>query len=969
MAPSISPDPLPPEPAPPVPAAEAGLEARVLAVVRGLALEVGGARAERAATPHASLEREVGLGSLERVELLLRLEQAFGRSLDERFLTLDSAIDITRALAEAEPTPCAGQAGADEGAIRPSRAPAVAGAPAHLTTLGAALAHHAQREPERVHVWLPDEADASRRTLTYGRLLSDARAIAAALRARDVPRGARIALVLPTGADFLAVFQGVLLAGAVPVPLYPPVRLDRIEEYAQRQAAILRDAGVCLLVTFARALPVAALLRPHVPSLTAVVTALELLSQGLTLPATPLDAAALADASPDDAALIQYTSGSTGDPKGVLLTHAQLLSNVRAIARGVELRPDDVGVSWLPLYHDMGLIGAWLFALVHGMPLALLSPLAFLAHPERWLTTIHERRATLSAAPNFAYELCCRKVPEATLEGLDLSCWRAALNGAEPVNPDTLERFAARFARTGFRREALLPVYGLAENAVALAFPPVGRGPRVDRVRRQPFEGHGRIEVAEANDRSALRFVGVGRALPEHEIRLVDEAGRDVGERALGRLVFRGASTMRGYFGQPEATAAVTLTGGWIDSGDLAYRADDELYIAGRRKDLIIKAGRNLVPQEIEEAAGTVEGVRRGCIAAFGVTNETTGTEALVVVAETRESDHARREALIAAITERIADAIGLPPDAVVLAPPHTVPKTSSGKVRRARARELHLRGGFVRSRPRLGTRLRLALAAVGPALRPLRGVTRLAYAAYVVGVGLFILLAYWPPTLLTRSRGTARALAQRGSRMLLRLLGCPLSVEGLANLVGLQGPLVLASNHTSYLDIVALLALLPIELAFVAKREVLDYPFLRTFVRRGGHLAVERFEARESVADATRVTDALRGGQALVFFPEGTFTAATGLRPFRLGAFKAAVEARAPIVPLALSGARAVLRGNGLVPRPGRIHLWIGASLTPPAGDSFREIVDLRDRVAAVIAEHNGEPRLDLVAGGVPQD
>ncbi len=950
------------------PAAEP-LAARVLEVVRDLAAEVGGPRAARAVSPTASLEREVGLGSLERVELLLRLERATGRSLDERFLALDSVTDIAEALALAEVEgDRAARGDAALGGSPVSRAPAVAGAPAGIATLSAALAYHAQHDPDRIHVWLPDEADKARRVLTYGRLLSDAQAIAAALQSRGLPRGARIALILPTGAEFLAAFQGVLLAGAIPVPLYPPVRLDRIEEYAQRQAGILRDAGAELLVTFARALPIAALLRPSVPTLAAVVTVVDLLSLGASLPPASVRTDILRTLGAETPALIQYTSGSTGDPKGVLLTHGQLLANVRAIARGLDLRGDDVGVSWLPLYHDMGLIGAWLFSLVHGMPLALFSPLAFLAHPERWLTTIHERRATLSAAPNFAYELSARKVPEAVVDGLDLSSWRAALNGAEPVSPDTLERFAARFARAGFRREAFLPVYGLAENAVALAFPPLGRAPRVDRVRRQPFESDGRIEPAEEADRSALRFVSVGVPLPEHEVRLVDEAGQDVGERTVGRLVFRGASTMGGYFGKPEATAAVTLAGGWIDSGDLAYRADGELYIAGRRKDLIIKAGRNLVPQEIEEAVNAVPGVRRGCVAAFGLTNAATGTEALVVVAETRETEPAGRERLVAAITERVVDAVGVPPDEVVLAPPHTVPKTSSGKVRRARARELHQRGGFVRRGPSLGTRLRLALAAVGPALRPLKGVTRLLYTLYVAGVALFVILAYWLPTLLTRSRPTARRMQRRGSRRLLRLLGCRLSVEGEANLARRSGPLVLASNHTSYLDIVTLLALLPIEGVFVAKREVLGWPLVRTFVRRAGHLAVDRFEARESVADAQRVTEALRAGEALIFFPEGTFTAATGLRPFRLGAFKAAVEAHAPIVPLALTGARAALRGDTLVPRPGPIHLWIGSPLAPPAGDSFRDIVALRDRVAAVIAEHNGEPRLDLVAGGAPR-
>ncbi len=926
-------------------------EARVLAVVRQLAEELGGSRAAAAASLGASLEREVGLGSLERVELLLRLEQVFGRPLDERFLTLDTVAALAQALAD-EP-------------LRPARVPAepaeparpVAGMPAQSATLHAALAHHAALDPERTHVWLPDEEDPERRRLTYGRLLTDAQAVAGALTERGVRQGDTVAVVLPTGADFLAAFLGILIAGAVPVPLYPPVRLDRIEEYAARQAAILRNCRARLLVTFARALPVAGLLRGSVPELREVVTAADLRSLGASLPA--------GDAPPDTPALIQYTSGSTGDPKGVLLTHAQLLANIRAIARAIDLRPTDVGVSWLPLYHDMGLIGSWLFALVHGMPLTLLSPLSFLARPERWLAAIHERRGTLSAAPNFAYELCARKVPEAALDDLDLSSWRAALNGAEPINADTLERFARRFARAGFRRQAWLPVYGLAENAVALAFPPLDREPRIDRVERAAFESRGQALPADADDAKALRFVSVGAPVPGHEVRLLDEVGAEVAERTLGRLVFRGPSAMSGYFDRPEATAEVTLDGGWVDSGDLAYRADGELFIAGRRKDLVIKAGRNLVPQEIEEATNDVVGVRRGCVAAFGIPNEASGTEDLIVVAETRETEPERRRALAAAIVERVATAVGVPPDDVVLAPPHSVPKTSSGKVRRGAARGLYRERRFERHGLSLRARWRLMQGALARAAGWLRWPAHAAYVLYLAPVALMLVLVYWTPVALGRSRRAARVLARRGSRALLRLAGCRLTVEGREHLHGLTGPLVLVANHTSHFDVPALLALLPFDLAFVAKREVMAWPVVGTFARRGGHPAVDRLDARQGVAVAARIAEALAQKEVVVFFPEGTFTAASGLRPFRLGAFKAAIDAGCPVVPLGLSGVRAVLRGDSWIPRPGPIRLWIGAPLMPPPAGDFRALVALRDRAAAEILAHCGEPRLDLVAGG----
>jgi 1-acyl-sn-glycerol-3-phosphate acyltransferase len=952
----------------PGPRLEAVLE-RVLDVVRALARETGGPRAEHAVSAEASLEREVGLGSLERVELLSRLERAFGRALDDGCLGLDTAAGIARALV-------------DGAAVAPLRLPARAEAlgvaadiGSGVHTLHESLWRHARLDPARVHVFL--RADPGSRTpggtsaapfaagaslggeepITYGRLRDEAAAVAGGLRERGVSRGDTVALVLPTGLDFLRSFLGILLARAVPVPIYPPVRLDRLEEYAARQSAILADAGVRLLVTVPRVRPVVSLLRPAVPTLADVVTADDLAASGSPVSGPEGDGS--------DPAFIQYTSGSTGQPKGVLLTHDNLLANIRAIAAGLEMRPTDVGVSWLPLYHDMGLIGSWLTCLHQGLPLTLLPPTAFLARPERWLWAIHERRGTLSPAPNFAYELCVRRIPDEAVEGLDLSSWRAALNGAEPVSPGTLARFARRFAPYGFRPEAMMPVYGLAECSVGLAVPPVGRGPRVDRVTREPFQRQGRADAADRDDPGALEFVSVGRELPQHEVRIVDDAGTDVAERMVGRLVFRGPSATSGYHRKPEATAAITLPGGWLDSGDLAYRADGEIHVCGRRKDLIIKGGRNLVPQEIEEAAASVEGIRRGCVVAFGVENAALGTEGLVLVAETRVTEAMERERLMGAVTERVAEAVEVPPDQVVLVPPGAVPKTSSGKVRRAATKQLYLEGAASRPpRTTLAQNVRLAAAASVEMARPwlFRG-RRGLYAAWLAVVLPLLLLPTWLLVAVVPSRRFAFGLSRFAARAGLRLVGCRLEAEGLAHLVG-RGPLVLAANHASYADVAALLALLPTGFLFVAKREVLGYPLIGSFVRRCRHPTVDRWDALQSVTDTDLVAEALRAGESVLFFPEGTFVAATGLRPFRLGAFVAAASVGAPVVPLALRGTRRVLRGDWGLPRPGPVSLWVGEPIAPE-GTDMAALLRLRARVADAIAARCGEPRLDLVAAG----
>jgi acyl-CoA synthetase (AMP-forming)/AMP-acid ligase II len=391
--------------------------------------------------------------------------------------------------------------------------------------------------------------------------------------------------------------------------------------------------------------------------------------------------------APDDLALVQFSSGSTGDPRGVMLSHRNLLANVAAVLAVLQPDETDVNCSWLPLYHDMGLIGGLFMPLHCGRPVVLLSPQGFLLDPKRWLWAIHHHRATISTAPNFAYQLIAGRVDERELAGLDLSCWRLALCGAEPVMPETLAAFARKLAPHGFREEGLLPVYGLAEVALGALFPVPGQPFRRDGVDPAALEAHGRAEPG------GRVLSSVGRPLPGFDVRIADGEGRPLPERHVGEIQLQGPSVMLGYLDDPAATARV-LVDGWLRTGDLGYMAEGELFVVGRSKDLILKGGRNYAPQDLEKAAERVEGIRRGCVAAFGVPDPTTGTEAVVVVAETREPASAHA-ALAGAIKDMVHAAVGLRPDHVTLLPPGAVPKTSSGKLQRSRARERWLAGNL----------------------------------------------------------------------------------------------------------------------------------------------------------------------------------------------------------------------------------------------------------------------------------
>jgi len=673
----------------------ASVEAGVLEIVRGLLTETGSHRAAQAVSLHSSLDRDLGLGSLERVELLVRCEARFDVRLPDQIAQrAETPAEWVRAIlegGEAESLPFTRSK--PRYRIEPPRREAPP-APHSAKTWVEVLRWHAEVEPDRVHVHLLE--DGAGEDITYAQLLEKASSVAAGLRAAGLERNETVAIMLPTCADFFYAFFGVMLAGGIAVPIYPPARLDKIEEYVRRQVSILRNAQVRFLISFDRARAVAQLMRLSLPTLIDVKTvgALCHATSGMESGGSGMPAM-----EPSDIGFIQYTSGSTGEPKGVVLTHSNILENVRGIGWAVKFRPTDIVVSWLPLYHDMGLIGSWLFSVYFAAPITVLSPLAFLSRPERWLWALHDSRGTLCPAPNFAYELCARKIPDQALKGLDLSAWRVAINAGEAVLPETLARFEERFAPYGFRAESFIPCYGLAESSVALAFPPVDLRPVIDTIRRDVFEAEGRavpagiISPPKRSNSSVLRFVANGRPLPGHEIQIVDEQGRELGERVQGRLLFRGLSRTVGYHRNPAATAAAMTAEGWMDSGALAYWANGELFITGRTKDCIIKSGRNIIPQEVEAAASEVPGVRKGCVAAFGTSDRETGTERLVIVAETRAraADELRR--IEAEIAKSVDAVLGIPPNKVVLVPPQSIPKTSSGKIRRNETRSLYERG------------------------------------------------------------------------------------------------------------------------------------------------------------------------------------------------------------------------------------------------------------------------------------
>jgi fatty-acyl-CoA synthase len=535
--------------------------------------------------------------------------------------------------------------------------------------------------------------------LGWGEVRERALAVCGGLLSLGVRKGDRVALIFPTGSEFFEGFFGALLAGAVPVPLYPPVRLGRMAEYLHRTARMLERSGARLVLADSRVRRIlgeaVAAARPDLGCRTIG-----------DLPAAAVEPVRV---GPEDLGLVQFSSGTTVDPKPVALSHRALAAQAEILS-GFWRDTDELRhscVSWLPLYHDMGLIGCVFPALARDAALTLLAPELFVARPALWLRTLSRYRGTISPAPSFAYSLCVTRISDQEMEGVDLSGWRTALNGAEPVAPSVMRAFRDRFARWGFRAEALTPVYGLSEAALAVTFSDLDR----------PFRGRRFDREALARDRAALEtpdgreIVSVGRPVPGFRLRIVDAAERDLPAGRVGRVWARGPSLMDGYLGDPQATARV-LRDGWLDTGDLGFLHDGELYLTGRAKEVIILRGRNYAPEEIELAVEGVPGARTGCaVAASWLPEDAPGESLALFVEFSREATASEREALPETCREAVLGAISLSPDHVIVLAPGTLPRTSSGKLRRGETLRLYLAGELIPPAPVTPLRLAGAMA------------------------------------------------------------------------------------------------------------------------------------------------------------------------------------------------------------------------------------------------------------------
>ncbi len=926
------------------------IEQQVITLIRQLMQETGNSFVQRTMSLATSLET-LGIDSLGKAELLVRIEKHFNVQLEDTVLvTAESIGDVVKAIVKGNLP--------NTGAVISSFKPNSINKYIewnNATTLIEVLLIYAKQAPDQAHVYFQNEKG-SEVVLTYGKLLEQSLKVTAGLKKLDLQEGDTVAIMQPTSLNFFYAFFGVLLCGGIPVPIYPPSRPHQIEEYIQHEAKILNNANIQVLITFQEAKILSNVIQDLIPSMKTIVTVDALLKNE----ESPLAYAA----EKNTPALIQYTSGSTSAPKGVLLTHGNLLANIRAYGTAIKITTNDVAVSWLPLYHDLGLIGMWLGSLCYGIPLVLLSPLAFLNHPEKWLWAIHHYKGTISAGPNFSYELCVRKIEPASIEKLDLSSWRLAINGAEAVLPSTLKKFTAKFLPFGFKPETFIPVYGLAESCVGVTASSPESLPVIDRIDRKEFEEKKYASpIITTNEKNILEFVSCGKAIPDHKVRIVDEANVELADRHVGQLQFQGPSSLKCYYNNPEATQAI-YQDGWCNSGDLAYKVNEEVYIAGRKKDLIIKAGRNFYPVQIEELVGGITEIRKGSVVAFSVEDSEHGTEKLIVIAETRSKKISNRDEVLSKVSQIILTSLDITPDDVVLVAPQTIPKTSSGKLQRAACKEAYLNGKLFKSKtPVWLQQIKIFSRWMTHKIKNVFIASfNLVYTFYCLLLFLIVLFPAWLTSFVLPQKIIGRAF-KFWAKLIIAMSFCPITIKGKKNLK-YSSPLVYVSNHTSYLDTLLLVSLLPSNTRFISKKELLKVPILNTILLKLKYIVIDRLDFSSSVKETKKMVNVLNAGNPLFIFPEGTFTSSSGLRPFKLGAFKIATEAKAAICPISIKGARQVFCRKSWLIRPRRMSVTITKPISS-LQDNWEAITHFKNIAREEIAKYCGESTLDWISAG----
>jgi fatty-acyl-CoA synthase len=551
--------------------------------------------------------------------------------------------------------------------------------------LAAILRDHFVSDPGRIAIYL-QRAGLDDLPIPWERLITHAAGYADVFARKGIQPGEVVVLILEHGEDLIYAFFGALLHGAVPSIM--PFLTEKLspERYRADLASLISVTQPAAIVTYAEFEPEVRAAVGQGTSVRAVVLTAE--SAG---PLTPdFDSLPGMSCPPEAITLLQHSSGTTGLQKGVALSHLAVLNQLAAYSAAIRLKPDDVVVSWLPLYHDMGLIAGFLNPILSGIPLVLMSPFDWVRAPQRLFQSVSQYRGTLTWLPNFAYQFCAQKIRERHMENVDLSSWRAVINCSEPVRWENQQQFFEKFAPYGLKPGVLQTCYAMAENVFGVTQSDLDRAPAFDDIDKEAFLHEHAARPASAG-RSTMRMLSSGRPIPNTEVCVVDEKGHTLPEREIGEISLRSNAMLTGYYHRADLTEKAFRDGGWYMTGDFGYFADGELYVTGRKKDMIIVGGKNIYPQDVESLVNQVPGVHAGRAVAFGVFDEIAGTEEVVVVAEVEAASPEEMRTIADEIRRHVTQNTAVALRLVHLVGPYWLLKTSSGKIARAANREQYL--------------------------------------------------------------------------------------------------------------------------------------------------------------------------------------------------------------------------------------------------------------------------------------
>lgn len=920
------------------------LKRQLLAVTRLFLRELGAQRAARAVSLDALLLDDLGLGSLERVAFLQRLEQHFGvRLAIEDLLRADSMRDMYHLLEQAEP---------HMEMQLPELALATAAMPVEVDpceTLVDVLSRYVEAEPKRRQACLL-QSQGQVTELSYGSLWRKARHLAVLLQqhAACTPQ-AVIAIAVTEAEAFMVSYLAVVLAGLQPLVMRMPVNAHCLRPlYWRIRLPMLVSNQVAGLIL--QDVSAQNALRPLQQALASNL-AYFIYDELIARPQLPEYELRPVSA---DYVIYRRLAWDHREQSRLQVTHAQWLQQIREDGAALNIKASDVVFSWLSLVEPMGLLSAWLGSLYYGLPFIWMPPQDFFAAPEKWLWGIHQYRASISFAPNAGYAKCVQEIKEQSCVGLDLSCWRVALNAGESMAAITVRQFCERFSAYGFSDCAMIQGYIPAGESMLLTLSMLSRPAHFERISRQVFFSHKRAQLLEADRPGGLLFVASGRSLPSSEIHIVDQDGRSLGDRQIGYIKYRRHFRLD--------------SNQWCVCSDLGYIADETLYTVAADPQQVVKYGSYITPYALRMVITGIAALAKANYLSFSITEPAGGQAEWVLLLATdkiRNPFYVRR--VQAVLHNHLTQCFGVAPDHMLFYAKHGLERFGETTDEQLQGAQAAYQAGELLPQPAWYHHRRLwgktcALAKL--CLRPLTKLAKLIYSIYFL---LLFILLFIPCSFVVRvlPKRLSKKLFKFICRLIFLLAGCPIVVKGRAWLRQSEH-VIFAPNHTSYLDVLALIAVLPSRVCFVGKRELKSIPLLGSLFKNMGHLFVDPADIRRGEENLQQLISVLQEGRSLVIYPEGTFTHANGLRPFKLGAFMAAAQTNTPVCPVICTGLRRVLRDRELLLRPGLIRV-IAKPWQRPEADDMQAVLKLRDDVMAQIAEDCGEPVLELVVAGPP--